>query len=339
MSRGTRGAARGSRPLGRIRGQIGHTSTMALEAHATAAGAGHPPAGGDPPPGALVNLAETVVIKEENVFAVSARDGSARRRAASVRRLRGRLPLRLRPRAARQRRAAATARDLGGPGSESVHELTNPALPLRDDRVLPLQSLQIRLERCLRREPGSRRRWSCAPTTGSRSTSTSSWRSRRTSSRCWPSAASSRRCGGGRPDRAARPRRPLRDPRTRRAVSHDDGHRRPALRARRVAGTLRFPLSLAPGGGRDDPLTLRAVRASSRRAGRATAPARPRRVAAGGPTSGSRGARWCGPTTSSSTGCCAVRCSTSACCIRGWATTAITRRACPGTRRCSGATP
>ena len=32
-------------------------------------------------------------------------------------------------------------------GSESVHELTNPALPLPGGRVLPLQSLQLRLER------------------------------------------------------------------------------------------------------------------------------------------------------------------------------------------------
>ncbi|HKH18011.1 MAG TPA: glycogen debranching N-terminal domain-containing protein, partial [Solirubrobacteraceae bacterium] len=33
------------------------------------------------------------------------------------------------------------------PGSEAVHELTNPALPLPDGRVLPLQSIQLRLER------------------------------------------------------------------------------------------------------------------------------------------------------------------------------------------------
>ena len=49
---------------------------MSIEAHATAAGAGHPPAGSEPPPGSLVNLAETSVIKEENVFVVSRRDGS-----------------------------------------------------------------------------------------------------------------------------------------------------------------------------------------------------------------------------------------------------------------------
>ena len=52
---------------------------MSLEAHATAVGAGHPPADTEPPPGALVNLAETIVIKEENVFAV-ARAATARSR-------------------------------------------------------------------------------------------------------------------------------------------------------------------------------------------------------------------------------------------------------------------
>ena len=35
------------------------------------------------------------------------------------------------------------------PGSDSVHELTNPALPLPGGRLLPLQTLQIRLERRL----------------------------------------------------------------------------------------------------------------------------------------------------------------------------------------------
>ena len=50
---------------------------MTLEAHATAAGAGHPPRP-EPAPGVVVNLAETMVIKEENVFAVTRRDGSYR---------------------------------------------------------------------------------------------------------------------------------------------------------------------------------------------------------------------------------------------------------------------
>ncbi len=30
-----------------------------------------------------------------------------------------------------------------------MHELTNPALPLPGGRVLPLQSIQLRLERCV----------------------------------------------------------------------------------------------------------------------------------------------------------------------------------------------
>jgi hypothetical protein len=123
---------------------------MSLEAHATAAGAGHPPDAGEPPPGALVNLAETIVIKEENVFAVSQRDGSlpvGARHPLGVysddcRFLSGH---ELRVNGVRPRLLVASA----VLGSESVHELTNPALPLPGGRVLPLQSIQLRLERCV----------------------------------------------------------------------------------------------------------------------------------------------------------------------------------------------
>jgi glycogen debranching enzyme len=120
---------------------------MTLEAHTTAAGAGHPPAGSEPP-GALVNLAETIVIKEENVFVVSRRDGSLP--------VAGSHPLgvysddcrflsghELLVNGVRPRLLVASA----APGSESVHELTNPALQLAGGRMLPLQSLQLRLER------------------------------------------------------------------------------------------------------------------------------------------------------------------------------------------------
>ena len=121
---------------------------MTLEAHATAAGAGHPPAG--QPPGTLVTLAETIVIKEENVFAVSHRDGSLPVGAEhplgfyldDCRFLCGR---ELRVNGLPPRLLVASA----APGSESVHELTNPALPLAGGRVLPLQSIQLRLERCV----------------------------------------------------------------------------------------------------------------------------------------------------------------------------------------------
>jgi glycogen debranching enzyme len=121
---------------------------MTLEAHATAAGAGHPRAEPDTPPGALVNLAETIVIKEENAFAVVRRDGSVpvgqihplgvylddcRFVSGHELCLNG-----VRPRLL----VASSAL-----GSESVHELTNPALPLPGGRVLPLQTLQVRLER------------------------------------------------------------------------------------------------------------------------------------------------------------------------------------------------
>ena len=122
---------------------------MTLEAHATAAGAGHPLAG--QPPGTLVTLAETIVIKEENVFAVSHRDGSlpvgtehplgfylddCRFLSGRELRVNGVLP----------RLLVASA----APGSESVHELTNPALPLAGGRVLPLHRPHVLLEHELR---------------------------------------------------------------------------------------------------------------------------------------------------------------------------------------------
>jgi glycogen debranching enzyme len=124
---------------------------MSLEAHATAAGAGHPRAEvAEPPPGALVNLAETVVVKEENVFVVARRDGSLPVGQAhplgvyadDCRFLSGH---ELCVNGVRPRLLVASASQ----GSESVHELTNPALPLPGGRVLPLQSLQIRFERRL----------------------------------------------------------------------------------------------------------------------------------------------------------------------------------------------
>jgi glycogen debranching enzyme len=121
---------------------------MTIEAHATAAGAGHPPGSAEPPPGALVNLAETIVIKQENVFVVCRRDGSLPVAVPhplglysdDCRFLSGHELL---VNGVRPRLLVASA----APGSESVHELTNPALPLPGGRVLPLQSLQLRLER------------------------------------------------------------------------------------------------------------------------------------------------------------------------------------------------
>ncbi len=124
----------------------GTDESMTLEEHATAAGAGHPAA--EPPPGTLVNVAETTVIKEENVFVVCERDGSlpvGRKHPLGVysddcRFLSGH---ELYVNGVRPRLLVASA----APGSESVHELTNTPLPLPDGRVLPLQSIQLRLER------------------------------------------------------------------------------------------------------------------------------------------------------------------------------------------------
>ncbi|HYI20155.1 MAG TPA: glycogen debranching N-terminal domain-containing protein [Solirubrobacteraceae bacterium] len=121
---------------------------MSIEAHATAAGAGHPPAEAEPPPGALVNLAETTVIKEENVFVVARSDGSLPVGSShplglyrdDCRFLSGH---ELCVNGVRPRLLVASA----APGTESVHELTNPTLPLPGGRILPIQSLQLRLER------------------------------------------------------------------------------------------------------------------------------------------------------------------------------------------------
>jgi len=122
---------------------------MTLEAHATAAGAGHPRAGrGEPAPGTQVNLAEAIVIKEENVFVICRRDGSLPVGTAhplgvysdDCRFLSGH---ELRLNGVQPRLLVASA----APGSESVHELTNPTLPLAGGRLLPLQTLQLRLVR------------------------------------------------------------------------------------------------------------------------------------------------------------------------------------------------
>jgi glycogen debranching enzyme len=98
-----------------------------------------------------VNLTDTIVLKRDNAFCVSLADG--------------RLPLETGPHplglylddcrflsghdllvgGARPRLLIASA-DLG---SESVHELTNPGLRLPGGRRVPLQALQVRLERVL----------------------------------------------------------------------------------------------------------------------------------------------------------------------------------------------
>ena len=96
----------------------------------------------------LVNLSETTVIKDGNVFGVTARDGSlpigedhplgvyrddCRVLSGHVLRVSG-----VRP------RLLVTSETTG---SSAIHELTNPPLTLPDGRVLPLQTLRIRLER------------------------------------------------------------------------------------------------------------------------------------------------------------------------------------------------
>jgi glycogen debranching enzyme len=100
------------------------------------------------PLGAVPNLAETIVIKDGNVFMVSLRDGrlpagvehplglwfrDCRFLSAHEVRVCGELPRLL------------TATD--AEGTVSVHELTNPDLELAGGRGLPAESLRIRIER------------------------------------------------------------------------------------------------------------------------------------------------------------------------------------------------
>jgi glycogen debranching enzyme len=100
------------------------------------------------PLGQISNLAETLVIKDGNVFMVILRDG---RLPASLPH-----PLGLWFRDCRflcthelrlcgQHPRLLTATD--GEGTEAVHELTNPDLELEGGHVLPAESLRLRIER------------------------------------------------------------------------------------------------------------------------------------------------------------------------------------------------
>jgi glycogen debranching enzyme len=102
----------------------------------------------DSPLGALGNLAETIVIKDGNVFLVALRDG---RLPAGVEH-----PLGLWFRDCRflcvhelricdQLPRLLTATDAAG--TQAVHELTNPDLDLGDGQRLPGESLRVRVER------------------------------------------------------------------------------------------------------------------------------------------------------------------------------------------------
>ena len=313
---------------------------MTLEPHATAVARGHPPAiEAVPPPGALVNLAETVVIKEENVFVVSQRDGSlpvgephplgiyaddCRFLSAHELSVNG----------ARPRLLVTSATH----GSESVHELTNPALPLPGGRVLPLQSMQIRFERCLAgghevEETLLVRSYDLEPLALELDL--------RLGTDFAPMLALRGIVDAGDGDRAA--------------VEHfEHGMRFTAADATAViarrrspptapwdvateADALRFSLELPPGGEETIALHYRLYEGEAP----PPAPDRPgrlRRARARRRGRGSPSAQRSRRTTSCSTGCCDGRCSTSACCIRGSIHRATTPRACRGTRRSSVAT-
>jgi glycogen debranching enzyme len=111
------------------------------------------------PLGALANLADTIVIKDGNVFLVSLRDGrlpagvehplglwfrDCRFLCAHELRICGRLPRLL------------TATDAAG--TQAVHELTNPDLDLAGGERLPAESLRLRVERTADAEGALRER-------------------------------------------------------------------------------------------------------------------------------------------------------------------------------------
>jgi glycogen debranching enzyme len=113
----------------------------------------------DSPLGALGNLADTIVIKDGNVFLVALRDG---RLPAGVEH-----PLGLWFRDCRflcvhelricdQLPRLLTATDAAG--TQAVHELTNPDLALADGKTLPGESLRLRVERTVEAEGALRQR-------------------------------------------------------------------------------------------------------------------------------------------------------------------------------------
>ena len=221
-------------------------------------------------------------------------------------------------------------------GSESVHELTNPALPLPGGRVLPLQSLQLRLERRIvaddeveetllvhsyDREPlyldiDLLLAADFEPMLAIRGILATG--------RGEPVAVE-RRADGVRFSQRGRDglHRAL-TVTADRSAEPGEARARAAVRARAGAGWRG-----------DDQAPLLPARGRRRARGRR---GRARRCRAARPTRGWRSARSWRPTTSSSTASCGARCSTSGCCTRAAAATATTPPASPGTRRCSGAT-
>ena len=229
--RATRRAERCMHPV-----RTGTHAAMTIEAHATAAGAGHPPQEAEPPPGALVNLAETTVIKEENVFVVSRRDGSlpvgARPPARALPR---RLPLPLRPRAVRQPRAAAAAGRLRRAGHRVRPRADQPGAAAARRAHPPAAeppAAARAADRGRRRGRGDAARPLLRPRAALP-------RPRPPARRRLRADAGDPRHPGDRPGRAggrraARGRRPLRAARPRRAPPRADRGGRPPRRARRA---------------------------------------------------------------------------------------------------------
>jgi glycogen debranching enzyme len=113
----------------------------------------------DSPLGALGNLADTIVIKDGNVFLVAMRDG---RLPAGVEHPLGlwfrdcRFLCVLELRICDQLPRLLTASDAAG--TQAVHELTNPDLELAGGELLPGESLRLRVERTAEAQGALRQR-------------------------------------------------------------------------------------------------------------------------------------------------------------------------------------
>jgi glycogen debranching enzyme len=307
---------------------------MTIEAHSTAAGVGHPPAevATEAPSDALVNLAETIVLKEQNLFAVTRRDGSIPVGVGHplgvycdyCRFLSGH---ELCINAVRPRLLVAS----DARGSASVHELTNAALPLSGGRVLPLQTVQLRLER---RITGERELCETLLVHSYDRELLELAIELRLAADFEPMLAirgivapgRGRAVGVERLATGLRFATHGRDGRHRATTVDADRPSDPKARA----GALLFRLALAPGRARRSRCDTRCTTRMRRRrpAGTTFLSRRPRP----GSPSGLRSR----PTTSCSTGCYAARCWTCGCCARASTAPATTPRACPGMRRCFG---
>ncbi len=281
-------------------------------------GAGHAVRMGSPL-GALANLAETIVIKDGNVFLVTLPRRPPAGGRASIRWASGSGTA-----ASSARTSCASAAQLprlltatDAAGTEAVHELTNPDLELRDGGRVPAESLRLRMERTVEAEGALRQR--IAVRSYHRAADPAAARAaprRGLPSRCSSCAASCRSTSAPAPD--AGPDGLLAGGARRRAPHHSRFARRPR-RASCDDGSLVFDLDLEARGGDRPGGGLRGLREQrTARSGAGASAQAPPRTAPRSP-----------PTTSSSTGSSSARSTTSSCSAPSSTGSPTTPPACP----------